>query len=104
MAILVGVLLCGIGYGTTTSAKMAGAVKLFGGRNLTSYYGAFNLNIIPAAFLGPYVSGAFLMLDLGYLPSFLLIGVLAGLALLATILDWKGFATQGSNKKHSIGE
>lgn len=99
IAILAGVLLCGIGYGTTTSAKMAGAVKLFDGRNLTSYYGAFNLNIIPAAFLGPYVSGAFLMLGLGYLPSFLLIGLLSGLALLATVLDWNGFATQVSNKK-----
>ena len=84
-------MLCGIGYGTTTSAKMAGAVKLFGGRNLTAYFGAFNLNIIPAAFLGPYVSGGLLMLNAGYLPSFLLIAALSALALLVTAIGWREF-------------
>ena len=93
-AILVGVLLCGIGYGSTVSAKMAGPVKLFGGRNLTAYFGVLNLSIIPAAFLGPYVSGELLMLNAGYLPAFFLIAALFGLALLATILGWQGFAAR----------
>lgn len=39
--ILIGVLLCGVGYGTTTSAKMAGAVKLYGSQNLTTVFVGF---------------------------------------------------------------
>lgn len=91
-AILIGILLCGIGYGTTTSAKMAGSIRLFGGRNLTTFFGIFNLSIIPAAFIGPYISGKLQMLNQGYLPSFILMAILAGSSLLVTVIGWRGFA------------
>lgn len=87
--ILIGTLFSGVAYGTTTSAKMAGVIRLYGDRYMTTFFGVFNLNIFPASVLGPYISGQLLMLGEGYYPCFLFITALSAVSLLLVILGWK---------------
>lgn len=83
--ILLGTLLSGVAYGTTTSSKMAGALRLYGSEHMTDFFGVFNLNIVPASFLGPYISGWFLTLGRGHIYSFGFITILNILALFSVL-------------------
>ena len=89
--ILVGTLFSGGAYGTTTASKMAGVLRLYGSDHMTTFFGVFNMNIIPASFLGPYISGQLMMLGEGYYPCFLFITALSAVSLLLVILGGSSF-------------
>ena len=83
--VLVGLLLTGIGYGGAPSVTSAVINKFFGPKHYPVNFSIGNFSLIPAAIIGPYISGLLQDMSGSYNTTFIMIVCLGVIAFITNL-------------------